>query len=107
MHVGKELLIGSALQDQRRREAPDQSPEGDHFLSVSHVTHTAQMSGWVCSLCASIKRRYSTKSCYKHKSLSLPSSQLHVMDETHVINQVKEDVCYVSQQFYKDMEIAQ
>uniref|UniRef100_A0A1A8N6Q1 Actin-related protein 6 n=1 Tax=Nothobranchius rachovii TaxID=451742 RepID=A0A1A8N6Q1_9TELE len=32
--------------------------------------------------------------------------QLHVMDETHVINQVKEDVCYVSQQFYKDMEIA-
>uniref|UniRef100_A0A3Q0SNK8 Actin-related protein 6 n=1 Tax=Amphilophus citrinellus TaxID=61819 RepID=A0A3Q0SNK8_AMPCI len=33
--------------------------------------------------------------------------QLHVMDETHVINQVKEDVCYVSQQFYSDMEIAQ
>ncbi|XP_059190291.1 actin-related protein 6 [Centropristis striata] len=33
--------------------------------------------------------------------------QLHVMDETHVINQVKEDVCYVSQQFYKDMEISQ
>ena len=31
--------------------------------------------------------------------------QLHVMDETYVINQVKEDVCYVSQQFYKDMEI--
>jgi len=28
------------------------------------------------------------------------------MDETHVINQVKEDVCYVSQDFYKDMEIA-
>uniref|UniRef100_A0A671SV48 Actin-related protein 6 n=1 Tax=Sinocyclocheilus anshuiensis TaxID=1608454 RepID=A0A671SV48_9TELE len=33
--------------------------------------------------------------------------QLHVMDETYVINQVKEDVCYVSQDFYKDMEIAQ
>ncbi|XP_060932599.1 actin-related protein 6 [Limanda limanda] len=33
--------------------------------------------------------------------------QLHVMDETHVINQVKEDVCYVSQQFYNDMEVAQ
>uniref|UniRef100_A0A8C1SGM0 Actin-related protein 6 n=1 Tax=Cyprinus carpio TaxID=7962 RepID=A0A8C1SGM0_CYPCA len=31
--------------------------------------------------------------------------QLHVMDETYVINQVKEDVCYVSQDFYKDMEI--
>lgn len=29
------------------------------------------------------------------------------MDETHVINQVKEDVCYVSQQFYKDVDIAQ
>lgn len=28
------------------------------------------------------------------------------MDETHVINQVKEDVCYVSQDFFKDMEIA-
>ncbi|XP_034736205.1 actin-related protein 6-like [Etheostoma cragini] len=33
--------------------------------------------------------------------------QLHVMDETHVINQVKEDVCYVSQQFHKDMEMLQ
>ncbi|KAK0132876.1 Actin-related protein 6 [Merluccius polli] len=33
--------------------------------------------------------------------------QLHVMDETHVINQVKEDVCYVSQDFYQDMNIAQ
>uniref|UniRef100_A0A671MTP5 Actin related protein 6 n=1 Tax=Sinocyclocheilus anshuiensis TaxID=1608454 RepID=A0A671MTP5_9TELE len=31
--------------------------------------------------------------------------QLHVMDETYVINQVKEDVCYVSQDFCKDMEI--
>lgn len=29
------------------------------------------------------------------------------MDETHVINQAKEDVCYVSQDFYKDMDIAQ
>lgn len=33
--------------------------------------------------------------------------QLHVMDETHVITQVKEDVCFVSQDFYKDMAIAQ
>ncbi|MEE6480021.1 hypothetical protein FKM82_012432 [Ascaphus truei] len=32
--------------------------------------------------------------------------QLHVMDETHVINQVKEDVCYVAQDFYKEMELA-
>ena len=29
------------------------------------------------------------------------------MDETHVINQVKEDVCYVSQDFYQDMKTAQ
>ncbi|XP_043920387.1 actin-related protein 6 [Protopterus annectens] len=32
--------------------------------------------------------------------------QLHVMDETYVINQVKEDVCYVAQDFYKEMDIA-
>lgn len=32
--------------------------------------------------------------------------QLHVMDETYVINQVKEDSCFVSQDFYKDMETA-
>lgn len=32
--------------------------------------------------------------------------QLHVLDETYVINQVKEDVCYVSQDFYRDMETA-
>lgn len=32
--------------------------------------------------------------------------QLHVMDETHVINQVKEDSCFVSKDFYQDMEIA-
>ncbi|XP_078662939.1 actin-related protein 6-like [Branchiostoma floridae x Branchiostoma belcheri] len=32
--------------------------------------------------------------------------QLHVLDETYVMNQVKEDVCYVSSQFYRDMETA-
>lgn len=32
--------------------------------------------------------------------------QLHVLDETYVMNQVKEDVCFVSQDFYKDMEVA-
>ncbi|KAL5484066.1 hypothetical protein EMCRGX_G020504 [Ephydatia muelleri] len=32
--------------------------------------------------------------------------QLQVMDETHVMNQVKEDVCYVTQDFYGDMEVA-
>lgn len=32
--------------------------------------------------------------------------QLMVMDETYVINQLKEDVCYVAQDFNKDMKIA-
>uniref|UniRef100_A0A336LZW8 Actin-related protein 6 n=1 Tax=Culicoides sonorensis TaxID=179676 RepID=A0A336LZW8_CULSO len=32
--------------------------------------------------------------------------QLNVMDETYVINQVKEDSCYVSQNFYEDMQKA-
>ena len=32
--------------------------------------------------------------------------QLHVMDETYVMNQVKEDACFVSQDFTSDMETA-
>ena len=32
--------------------------------------------------------------------------QLMVMDETYVINQLKEDVCYVTTQFDKDMQIS-
>ena len=32
--------------------------------------------------------------------------QLHVMDETFVMNQVKEEVCYVSQDLYKDFQVA-
>lgn len=32
--------------------------------------------------------------------------QLMVMDETYVINQLKEDLCFVSTQFTQDMEIA-
>ncbi|XP_066994944.1 actin-related protein 6 [Anabrus simplex] len=32
--------------------------------------------------------------------------QLHVMDETYVMNQAKEDACFVSQNFYQDMEVA-
>lgn len=32
--------------------------------------------------------------------------QLHVMDETYVMNQVKEDSCFVSQNFLQDMEMA-
>jgi actin-related protein 6 len=33
--------------------------------------------------------------------------QLHVLDETYVMNQVKEDACYVSQGFVKDMVLTQ
>lgn len=33
--------------------------------------------------------------------------QLNVMDESYVINQVKEDSCFVSQDFYSDMRTAQ
>lgn len=32
--------------------------------------------------------------------------QLMVMDETHVVNQMKEDTCYVSSDFTADVEIA-
>lgn len=31
--------------------------------------------------------------------------QLHVMDETYVINQAKEDSCFISQNFYEDMKM--
>ncbi|KAL7306052.1 hypothetical protein TKK_0001514 [Trichogramma kaykai] len=41
-----------------------------------------------------------------HLKEILSYRQLHVMDETYVVNQVKEDSCYVSQDFYNDMEIA-
>lgn len=32
--------------------------------------------------------------------------QLNVMDESYVINQIKEDMCYVTQDFRGDMEVA-
>jgi len=32
--------------------------------------------------------------------------QLMVMDETHVVNQMKEDTCYVSSDFSADVEMA-
>jgi len=39
-----------------------------------------------------------------HLKEILSYRQLHVMDETYVINQVREDCCYASTQFKKDME---
>ncbi|XP_011496887.1 PREDICTED: actin-related protein 6 isoform X2 [Ceratosolen solmsi marchali] len=41
-----------------------------------------------------------------HLKEILSYRQLHVMDETYVVNQVKEDSCFVSQNFYNDMETA-
>ncbi|KAJ8686322.1 hypothetical protein QAD02_022116 [Eretmocerus hayati] len=41
-----------------------------------------------------------------HLKEILSYRQLHVMDETYVVNQVKEDCCFVSQDFNADMEIA-
>ncbi|XP_058961262.1 actin-related protein 6-like [Pocillopora verrucosa] len=41
-----------------------------------------------------------------HLKEILSYRQLHVLDETYVINQVKEDTCYVSDDFYRDMSIA-
>ncbi|XP_049882770.1 actin-related protein 6 [Pectinophora gossypiella] len=41
-----------------------------------------------------------------HLKEILSYRQLNVMDETYVINQVKEDSCFVSQDFMGDMEIA-
>lgn len=39
-------------------------------------------------------------------SLFFTSRQLNVMDETYVINQVKEDACFVSLNFNADMRTA-
>lgn len=41
-----------------------------------------------------------------HLKEILSYRQLHVLDETYVINQVKEDTCYVSDNFYRDMNTA-
>ena len=41
-----------------------------------------------------------------HLKEILSYRQLHVMDETYVVNQVKEDSCFVSEDFYRDMQTA-
>ena len=40
----------------------------------------------------------------KHRARNF--RQLHVMDESYLINQVKEDVCYVAQNFMEEMKLA-
>lgn len=78
------------------------------IISYRYVHLTQRCSVFSCGLTLWVSDCSAVVLCQiKQNNLSLPSSQLHVMDETHVINQVKEDVCYVSQQFYKDMDIAQ
>ena len=41
-----------------------------------------------------------------HLKENVSYRQLHVLDETYVMNQVKEEVCFVSQNLYGDMELA-
>uniref|UniRef100_A0A8D3DMC6 Actin-related protein 6 n=1 Tax=Scophthalmus maximus TaxID=52904 RepID=A0A8D3DMC6_SCOMX len=95
-------------------------------LSAHHYFHTKPSelcclvvdSGFsfthVAPYCRSKKMKEGVRRSEGSSSITYPflktsssDGQLHVMDETHVINQVKEDVCYVSQQFYQDMEVAQ
>ena len=42
-----------------------------------------------------------------HLKEAVSYRQLHVLDETYVMNQVKEEVCFVSQDLYGDMRTAQ
>lgn len=46
------------------------------------------------------------KALTNHLKEIISYRQLNVMDETYVVNQVKEDCCFVSTQFWKDLEIA-
>ncbi|KAK2718562.1 hypothetical protein QYM36_005783 [Artemia franciscana] len=41
-----------------------------------------------------------------HLKDTISYRQLNVMDETYVVNQIKEDICFVSQNLAKDFEIA-
>uniref|UniRef100_A0A3Q3M6Y1 Actin-related protein 6 n=1 Tax=Mastacembelus armatus TaxID=205130 RepID=A0A3Q3M6Y1_9TELE len=76
-------------------------------LSAHHYFHTKPSELCCLVVDSGFSFTHISPYCRSKKMKEGISSQLHVMDETHVINQVKEDVCYVSQQFYKDMEIAQ
>lgn len=91
-------------------EAIKQDVKYDYLLILTicenYIIRTASITE-VCYSAITDVLIYQSEEIIHLDNLSFPSSQLHVMDETHVINQVKEDVCYVSQQFYKDMEIAQ
>ncbi|KAG7232222.1 hypothetical protein INR49_009415 [Caranx melampygus] len=76
-------------------------------LSAHHYFHTNPSQLCCLVVDSGFSFTHITPYCRSKKMKEGIRSQLHVMDETHVINQVKEDVCYVSQQFYRDMEVAQ
>lgn len=46
------------------------------------------------------------KSLTNHLKEITSYRQLHVMEETYVMNQVKEDLCFVSTDFFRDHKIA-
>jgi len=47
------------------------------------------------------------RTCHEcEMELHLFVRQLMVMDETHVVNQMKEDTCYVTSDFHADVETA-
>ena len=60
-----------------------------------------------CIISSSVRRiDIAGKVLTNHLKELVSYRQLNVMDETYVINQAKEEVCFVSQDFYKDMELA-
>ncbi|CAL8291888.1 unnamed protein product [Boreogadus saida] len=76
----------------------------DSGYSFTHITpycRGRKMKKGICRL------NVGGKLLTNHLKEIISYRQLHVMDETHVINQVKEDVCYVAQDFYQDMKTAQ
>ncbi|KAF7646654.1 hypothetical protein LDENG_00184060 [Lucifuga dentata] len=74
---------------------------GFSFTHIAPYCRSRKMKEGICRI------NVGGKLLTNHLKEIISYRQLHVMDETHVLNQVKEDVCYVSQQFHKDMEIAQ
>ncbi|KPP69784.1 ARP6 actin-related protein 6-like [Scleropages formosus] len=76
----------------------------DSGFSFTHITpycRGKKMKDGICRI------NVGGKLLTNHLKEIISYRQLHVMDETYVINQVKEDVCYVSQDFYADMAMAQ
>ncbi|XP_014666700.1 PREDICTED: actin-related protein 6-like [Priapulus caudatus] len=69
-------------------------------------THVAPYCGGKKIVKAVYRIEVGGKMLTNHLKEMISYRQLHVMDETYVMNQVKEDVCYASLELYKDMEIA-